>query len=101
MRAAAVLEKAEKEGIKVVGSKEKEVGRIALPDKAGLLEKLIFRFPDIVARARAEYAPQHIAGYLINLAGAFNSFYGNQTIVDAEDRFHRIMWHSQKALGQP
>jgi arginyl-tRNA synthetase len=81
VRAAAVLEKAEKEGVKAAKNSAKAV----LPEKAGLLEKLIVRFPDIMARARAEYAPQHIAGYLINLAGAFNSFYGNQTIVDAKD----------------
>jgi len=81
VRAQAVLEKAEKEGVKAA----KNSAKATLPEKAGLLEKLITRFPDIVARARAEYAPQHIAGYLINLAGAFNSFYGNQTIVDVKD----------------
>jgi arginyl-tRNA synthetase len=58
---------------------------LQLPDHVGLLEKLIIRFPDIVARARAEYSPQHVATYLINLAGAFNSFYGNETIVDSKD----------------
>ncbi len=85
VRAAAVLEKAKKEGI---GNKKQEAGskeKIVLPEKVGLLEKLLIRFPDIVARARAEYAPQHVATYLINLAGAFNSFYGNETIVDAKD----------------
>jgi arginyl-tRNA synthetase len=81
VRAAAVIEKAGKEGVKVA----KNSAKATLPEKAGLLEKLIVRFPDIVARARVEYAPQHIAGYLINLAGAFNSFYGNQTIADAKD----------------
>jgi len=81
VRAAAVLEKAEKEGIQAAT----DSATAALPEKTGLLEKLISRFPDLVARARAEYAPQHIAGYLINLAGAFNSFYGNQMIVDPKD----------------
>jgi arginyl-tRNA synthetase len=81
VRAQAVLEKAEKEGIKVA----KNSAKATLSERAGLLEKLIVRFPDIVVRARVEYAPQHIAGYLINLAGAFNSFYGNQTIADAKD----------------
>jgi arginyl-tRNA synthetase len=81
VRAGAVLEKAKKEGIDIANKSAK----IALPEKAGLLEKLIIRFPDIVARARAEYAPQHVATYLINFAGAFNSFYANETIVDAKD----------------
>ncbi len=82
VRAHSVLEKAGKEGVRSI---EKGARRIALPDKAGLLEKLIVRFPDIVARAQAEYAPQQIAGYLIDLAGAFNSFYGNNTIVDPKE----------------
>ncbi len=56
-----------------------------LPETVGLLEKLIVRFPDIVERARVEYAPQHVAGYLVQLAGAFNAFYANQTIIDEKD----------------
>ncbi len=56
-----------------------------LPETVGLLEKLIVRFPDIAERARAEYAPQHVAGYLVQLAGAFNAFYANQTIIDEKD----------------
>ena len=50
-----------------------------------LLEKLLARFPDVVERARVEYAPQVVANYLINLAGAFNSFYASQTIIDEKD----------------
>ena len=71
-----LLEKAKQEGI---GS-----GKI-LPEKVSLLEKLITRFPDIAERACSEYAPQHVANYLINLAGAFNSFYAKQQVVDAND----------------
>ena len=56
-----------------------------MPEKVGLLERLISRFPDLVLRARTEYAPQIIAGYLIELAGAFNSFYASQTILDEND----------------
>ena len=48
VRAAAVLEKAEKEGVKVA----KNSAKVTLPEKSGLLEKLIVRFPDIVARAQ-------------------------------------------------
>ena len=75
VRANAVIEKAKEQG----------VGRITMPEKVGLLEKIIVRFPDIVERASAEYAPQHVANYLINLAGAFNSFYASNTIVDVKE----------------
>jgi arginyl-tRNA synthetase len=56
-----------------------------IPNKVGLLEKLIVRFPDIAERARDEYAPQIVANYLITLAGAFNAFYATQTIIDEKD----------------
>jgi arginyl-tRNA synthetase len=58
---------------------------LKLPDTVGPLEKLIVRFPDIVERARNEYAPQLLATYLINLAGAFNSFYASKIILDKND----------------
>jgi len=79
VRANSVLEKAKAEGL-ASDAKPK-----VLPEKVGLLERLITRFPDIAARASLEYAPQQIAGYLIELAGAFNSFYGNSVIVSANE----------------
>jgi arginyl-tRNA synthetase len=36
-------------------------------------------------RAADEFSPQQVAGYLINLAGAFNNFYGNTQILDDKD----------------
>ena len=78
VRANSVLEKA--------GFNDTEVGPPQiLPEKVGLLEKLILRFPDIAERAKNEYAPQHVANYLITLASAFNSFYANQVIVDPKN----------------
>jgi len=82
VRAKSILEKAKKEGIEPLKIKQLKDPSV---EKTGLLERLISRFPDIVARARAEYAPQHIAGYLIALAGAFNGYYAGNTIVDAKD----------------
>jgi arginyl-tRNA synthetase len=80
VRAGAVLEKAKKQG--VIG---KQVGKIVLPEQVTLLEKLISRFPDVVAYARADYAPQHIANYLIAVAGAFNSYYASNQIINETD----------------
>jgi len=85
VRANAVVEKAKEQGIKVNNQLSMINDTIKIPDKVGLLEKLIVRFPDVVERASLEYAPQHVANYLINLAGAFNSFYAGNTIVDAKE----------------
>lgn len=83
VRAKAVLEKAKVEGLIVDAS----ILNSHFEDQSSIsqLEKLISRFPDMVTRSRREFAPQHLASYLIALAGAFNSFYASQVIVDKND----------------
>jgi len=49
------------------------------------VEKMLYKFPEVVARAQDEYAPHYITHYLVELARAFNSFYGNNQIVNKED----------------
>ncbi len=48
----------------------------------GPLEQLLLQYPEVVARAQTELAPQHLVTYLTSLAGAFNAFYAKETIVD-------------------
>lgn len=58
----------------------------------GILERLLYRFPEIVERAGKEYAPHYIATYLIEIAGAFNSWYAKERILDAgEDTPYRLV----------
>ncbi|MBP6060858.1 MAG: arginine--tRNA ligase [Candidatus Pacebacteria bacterium] len=77
-RANSVLEKAAQENI--------------LPDPHSdsidifEVEKLLYRFPEVVARSAGEYEPHYIANYLIEVARSFNSFYGNNMIVNKEDK---------------
>jgi len=49
------------------------------------LEKLLYRFPEVVERAGQDYAPNHIATYLIQISSAFNNFYANNKILDEGD----------------
>lgn len=49
--------------------------------KVRLIERLLYRFPEVVARAGEEYAPQHITTYLTELSSAFNNFYAQEQIV--------------------
>ncbi len=51
------------------------------------LERLIYRFPEVVERAQKEYAPHHIVTYLISLASCFNVFYAEHRIADPDDRY--------------
>lgn len=87
VRAGAVLEKGKtQQGLTLtqITPRSDLVG--SLPDSVTLLEKLVSRFPDVVERARAEYAPQLVANYLITLAGAFNSYYATHQIIDEADK---------------
>lgn len=58
----------------------------AFPSEVFEVEKLLYKFPEIVLRASAEYEPHYIANYLIEIARAYNSFYGNNLIVNKEDK---------------
>ncbi|MBU1557358.1 arginine--tRNA ligase [Patescibacteria group bacterium] len=76
-RAKSVIDKAESEGIKSSSKKTNE----EILD----IEKLLYRFPEVVERAGEEYEPHYIATYLFELAQAFNSYYGNNKIADKSD----------------
>lgn len=68
-------------------SKAGEVkGKMDLPEKVALLEKLLVRFPEVIERARLEYAPHHIVTYLTELASTFNSYYANHKIIESPYR---------------
>jgi arginyl-tRNA synthetase len=83
-RAKSVLRKARNEKIKskVESLKSKAEDKNA---ESILLEKILYRFPEVVERAGEEYSPHYIASYLIEISSAFNSFYGNNKIVDKAD----------------
>ncbi len=76
-RAKSILRKAKEEKIK---SNTKKIG-----GEITTLEKLLYRFPEVVERAGTEYSPHYVATYLIELASSFNNFYGQGKIVDKAD----------------
>lgn len=49
------------------------------------VEKLLYRFPEVVERSAKEFEPHYMTNYLIEIARAFNSFYGNNKIIDEKD----------------
>ena len=76
-RANSILQKAKKENI--------DGKRSALGEPTNV-EKLLYRFPEIVLRSAEEFSPHHITNYLIELARSFNSFYGNNIIIDKDNK---------------
>ena len=77
-RANSVLEKAQKENILPDPH--------AFPPEIFEVEKLLYKFPEIVFRSVSKYEPHYIVNYLIETARAFNSFYGNTVIASKEDK---------------
>ncbi len=78
-RASSILEKAQKENIYPDPHSDSE--------EILEIEKLLYRFSEIVERSAFEYEPHYIANYLIEIARAYNSFYGNTLIVDKNDKY--------------
>jgi arginyl-tRNA synthetase len=76
-RALSVLAKAKDEKIAPSPS--------MAPDKITDLERILYRFPEVVMRATEEYEPHHVTTYLTELAGMFNSWYAKEKIVDTHD----------------
>jgi arginyl-tRNA synthetase len=69
-----------------------KAGNSAQPDLATIkdvpatrLEKLLSRFDEVVLESVDTWSPHHVCTYLLELAQAFNSWYGNTRIIDAEN----------------
>ena len=58
-----------------------------VPEEHTNLERLMYRFPEVVQLSLSDHAPHHITQYLIDLAREFNSFYGNTTLVDTDSEY--------------
>ena len=75
-RTCAVLRRA--------GNVEEMPLQITENDEAALL-KVLARFPEKVNAAIADYEPSVITRYILDVAAAFNRFYHNCQILNAED----------------
>jgi arginyl-tRNA synthetase len=58
-------------------------GEVLTPAEISDVERLLYRFPEVVERAAFEYEPHYVTTYLTTLAGAFNSWYASTRILDA------------------
>lgn len=81
-----------------------------IPPAPYAIERLLMRFPQVMNRARAEIAPHHIAQYLTQLAGAWNSFYANEQVLGSSEEaykqnvakaFSTVMENGLYTLGIP
>ncbi len=77
VRARSLLEKAE--------ALKKTADAAHAPNEAVALERLLHRLPETIARASKERAPQILVTYLLECAGAFNTYYGEHKIIDEDE----------------
>ncbi|PIR45459.1 MAG: arginine--tRNA ligase, partial [Candidatus Vogelbacteria bacterium CG10_big_fil_rev_8_21_14_0_10_50_13] len=71
----SVLEKAKEQSV---------APSLAESELPGNLERLLYRYPEVVARAGEHLAPHLITTYLTELASAFNAYYASNQIVSVE-----------------
>lgn len=75
------------------------------------LEKMLYRFPEIVERAMKEYAPNYLTTYLTEIAGSFNNLYAHEQIISDKpesvyllsitEAFKTVMKNGLTILGIP
>lgn len=78
VRARSVLEKANSQGETLGALKDS-------PWETAEVEKLLYRFPEVVEKSAKDYSPHHLVTYLTEIAAAFNAFYAREKIVDDID----------------
>ncbi len=64
-----------------------KAGNSKIEDTSGEIreiERLLYRFPEVVERAGQEYAPHYITTYLTEIASSFNNFYAHEQIISDE-----------------
>ncbi|MCE9643882.1 arginine--tRNA ligase [Candidatus Parcubacteria bacterium] len=70
---------------KTLLAKAAEVGETPtlenIPSEAADVERLLHRFPQILARSAADLAPQHVVTYITEVASAFNAFYAGTRVI--------------------
>lgn len=70
------------------------------PQEAYEVEELLLRYPEYIEKARDERAPHYLLGYLTELAGAFNTFYGNEKIADPSDPYAPYKCALSRVVGE-
>lgn len=100
VRAQSILSKAE--GADLIISVDH------VPNESTILEKTLYRFPEVVAHAYNTLEPHHIVTYLSLLATEFNSFYASVRILESDhapyylalvEAFHQTMENGLYLLG--
>ncbi len=89
VRTKSIIEKAAEAGINVRSVRSLTSGDFGSETsnrEVSVVEKLVYRLPEVIEKAAKEYAPQHIVTYLLELASAYNSYYSANKIIDTDNK---------------
>jgi arginyl-tRNA synthetase len=54
------------------------------------LERILYRFPEVVKRSAEEYEPHYLVTYLTTLASLFNGYYAREKILGSKDESYKL-----------
>ncbi|MFT5036821.1 MAG: arginyl-tRNA synthetase, partial [Candidatus Azotimanducaceae bacterium] len=91
-RICSLLTKAEKVGVKP--------SITHAPDIPYEVERVLYRFPEVIEEAVTAREPHKVVTYLTELAGLFNTFYAHEKIADPADEFAPYKAAVAEAVGQ-
>ncbi len=74
---------------KILSYAETGEGGIDTPEAPYAIERIIVHFPEVVARAARELAPNLLMTYLIELASAWNSFYASEQVLGSLEEAYK------------
>jgi arginyl-tRNA synthetase len=63
------------------------ISTLHAPEIAYGIERLLYRFTEVIEYSLQERQPNHVATYITELASAFNGFYAQEKIADATDEY--------------
>lgn len=95
-RINSVLERAEAEGLRP----PYDLATTQAPETPYELERILYRFPEVVLKAAREREPHHVLTFLTEVAGAFNTFYAHEKIADKTDEYAPYKAALAAAVGQ-
>jgi arginyl-tRNA synthetase len=75
---------------KILAYSSEEAGGSALPPEPYAIERLVMHFPEVVARASRELAPNLLVNYLLELASAWNNFYANEQVLGSPEEAYKM-----------
>lgn len=70
------------------------------PEQPYEIEKILYRYPEVILESAQEQEPHVIVTFLTELAGAFNTFYAKEKIADPGDEYAPYKLLLTQAVGQ-